>query len=177
MATTIHPFERSGLGRAPFRFLGLSVEVGPIQRGDITVGAPGQPMGVCDHCGQGIKYVCHITSADNHEFCVGCDCVKKLARADNAEYDPVIQQIATAKRKLDRDLRHVRETKRIEEGWALYKANRATFEAMPHPHEYWAKQGQTQADRIDWHFANAGNSGQLQIVRFILDTLKGKSHD
>jgi hypothetical protein len=43
----------------------------------MMVGAPGQPMGVCDYCGQGIKECFKIRAACGKRFEVGCDCVRR----------------------------------------------------------------------------------------------------
>lgn len=75
---TIHPFEQAGLGMAPFRFLSLTQS--------IYVSAPGEPElpgTTCDYCGTAIKNVCNIESHDRRRAKVGCDCIRKLDRADN----------------------------------------------------------------------------------------------
>jgi hypothetical protein len=78
----IHPFELAGLGKAPFRIIGVEEKVGPLRYTTpdgimVEVGAPGQPMGCCAFCGQGIKECWSIKSQDNKVFIVGCDCVRK----------------------------------------------------------------------------------------------------
>ena len=91
MAT--HPFEKSGLGRAPFRLVHMEVRVGPMRTtlsSGVVVesGAPGQPMGTCQHCGMGIKYVCVIKDADGNISEVGTTCVEKCGkRADSTFQD------------------------------------------------------------------------------------------
>ncbi len=75
---TLHPFEASGLGQAPFRFVSLTRSV--------FVAAPGcpeQPGSSCDYCGKGIMNVCNIADRNGRECKVGIDCVRKLNRADN----------------------------------------------------------------------------------------------
>lgn len=68
---TIHTFEQAGLGKAPFRFVGMFEKRGPIPCPDGTmIGAPGQPMGTCDFCGNGIAQCCQIESADGKIFVV-----------------------------------------------------------------------------------------------------------
>ena len=77
----LHPFEISGLGLAPFRFVGFERKVGPINLADgLTIGAAGQPMGMCDHCGQGIANCFSIKSSDGKTFIVGSDCVASWGR-------------------------------------------------------------------------------------------------
>src|SRR5688572_901771 len=78
---TIHPFEKAGLGLAPFRFTGMSKNV--ISHGDgIT-----QPGGTCDFCGEGIMWECYIRAADGKIFKVGNVCVAKTN--DPSITDPV----------------------------------------------------------------------------------------
>lgn len=75
---TVHPFEQSGCGRAPFRLEAVYEDRGPKQMPDgSTVGSAGQPMGTCAHCGAGIAVVCVISDADGKSFTVGSTCVYK----------------------------------------------------------------------------------------------------
>jgi hypothetical protein len=67
----LHVFERAGLGRAPFRCIGVSEQF--ITHPDGTT----QASGSCAYCGTGIRYVCAIRSADGRTFKVGTDCVAK----------------------------------------------------------------------------------------------------
>src|SRR5262245_32855473 len=72
-----HPFERAGLGKAPFRFV--------THRENWYSACQGhrQPGGTCDYCLNGIANEFVIRSVDGREFVVGSDCVMKLDRADN----------------------------------------------------------------------------------------------
>jgi hypothetical protein len=106
-----HPFEKAGLGSAPFRCVGMHVEVGPIQRGSMSIGAPGQPMGTCDFCGNGIKYVYDIVSSNGNDFGVGCECVLKTDGVSTK----LTKQVKTIKRNHDRKLRQERKAKKDQE--------------------------------------------------------------
>jgi hypothetical protein len=75
--TTLHPFEAAGLGLAPCVCVGISEDW--FKMADGTK----KPGGSCDYCSNGIAYKCHIQSSDGKRFHVGCDCVRKLDRADN----------------------------------------------------------------------------------------------
>lgn len=78
----LHVFEKAGLGKAPFRCVGVTEKVGPITMPDGTqIGSPGQPMGCCDYCGTGIKDCYVIQSSDKKQFVVGCDCVARTGDA------------------------------------------------------------------------------------------------
>jgi hypothetical protein len=163
--TELHPFERAGLGTAPFRFIGMDVKRGPIQLADGSeVGSPGQPMGTCDYCGTGIADCYSVQSADGKRFIVGCDCVCKLARTSNEKRDPIIAAINREARKVKTARRHERESQRITEGKAWFEQHREQFTAMPHPVAWRAEQGETYADMFDWFMMNAGNAGKLRAI-------------
>jgi hypothetical protein len=79
----VHPWTAAGLGRAPFTFVGYHEARGPIRQTlpdgiVVEVGAPGQPMGVCDACGTGIAHCYRVCSADGQTSVVGCDCIDRL---------------------------------------------------------------------------------------------------
>jgi hypothetical protein len=66
----VHPFERAGLGKAPFRCTGMEKRTY-----QACPDAPIQPGASCDFCGTGIMYTYMIVSSDGRNFVVGCDCV------------------------------------------------------------------------------------------------------
>lgn len=72
----LHVFERAGLGRAPFRCVGMAEKTYQAH-----CDAPVQAAGSCDYCGNGIRYVYQIKSRDGRVFGVGSDCV---ARTEDA---------------------------------------------------------------------------------------------
>jgi hypothetical protein len=61
-AVGVHPFERAGLGKAPFRYLSS-------YRDNLTC---------CDYCGTAIVNVFIVGSADGQRFKVGCECIRKV---------------------------------------------------------------------------------------------------
>ena len=166
-ADTLHPFEKAGLGKAPFRYIGSEVKIGPIKLADgITiVGSPGQPMGTCDYCGMGISVCYTIESVDGERFVVGSTCVNKLYRASNQTasqlaYDPVYQQIKADKRDRDRKLRHEREAAKIKAGKEWAESHRSELEAMPNPY----RAGENLWQQYEWFMLHAGNKGRLNIL-------------
>ena len=70
---TIHPFEKAGLGAAPFTFTGVTKQTYQAHHS-----APVQPGTSCDYCSTGIMFVCGVRGADGREFKVGCDCIQKI---------------------------------------------------------------------------------------------------
>lgn len=174
--TELHPFEKAGLGIAPFRFIGMARKVGPIRTelgNGITLesGSPGQPMGTCRYCGQGIAYCYEIKSADGKTFEVGSDCVNKLSRESNEKRDPVIAAINRKAREVKNQVRHAREKKKQIEAQALFEANHTRFEKMPHPNKYFADQGKTMLD----YFKYVGvRHSDLKWLRHICESSLGK---
>jgi hypothetical protein len=73
MDTKTHPFERAGLGTAPFRCVSVRTNWFTVP------GCPeaSKPGGSCQYCGTGILYEFVIKSADGREFVVGSDCVRR----------------------------------------------------------------------------------------------------
>ena len=70
---TQHPFEKAGLGIAPFSCTGVSENVFSLPDGTSKAG------GCCDYCGTGIRWEFWIKGsiAGARQFRVGCDCVAK----------------------------------------------------------------------------------------------------
>lgn len=89
-AAAIHPFEKSLLGKAPFRFVCLialpasslcaanpSAYNAAIREATDDAKHHGVHVGTCNHCGMGIMANYVIVSADGLKSVVGCDCVRK----------------------------------------------------------------------------------------------------
>lgn len=172
----IHVFERAGLGKAPFRFVGITEERGPkvVERANgvtFSVGAPGQPMGSCNFCGTGIAECCHIVSADGKRFIVGNECVKRtgdkgLAKVTNEAIN-----------KIRRAARHKREALKIEQAgaWLQKPDVRLCLENRKHPFGFKDRDGNplTALEWAEWMMDNAGNAGKVKVYKFILATVPG----
>lgn len=168
-ALDIHPFERAGLGAAPFQFLGVSEKIYVA-----CPGAPEQPAGTCDYCGNGIRYVFHVRSADGRESGVGCDCIRKVDRACLVkEAEKAMAGIERAKRQAKTAARNAKTRARIDAALAVYDASPAmqsAFAARPHPFAAMAKEGRTLADWVEWMRRMAGMSGLLKVAKMIEET-------
>ena len=164
----IHPFEKAGLGTAPFKYRGISEKVcsGQPNEQGISIGYAGQPAGMCDYCGTGIRYCCHIESADGKKFVVGTDCVMKLERADNE----LVSLVEREKKAIDRkkraeaaERRRKPEEERIAAARAMIESKRDKLAAMPHP----VIPGKTAADYVDYMDRVASHSGLLRMAALI----------
>jgi hypothetical protein len=91
--TWIHPFERGGHGKAPFRCTGYAELVFQAHPG-----APVRAGGSCDFCGTSIRHSYNIVSSDGVSFKVGSDCV---ARTGDTQ---LIESLRAADRAHERQL-------------------------------------------------------------------------
>ena len=174
MSDSLHPFEAAGLGRAPFIFVGHTRKVGPLKLGCGTeVGAPGQPMGTCDYCGQGIADCYAIRSADGKVSEVGCDCINKIYKASNKTSselarDKVYQETRRAILDAKNASRKASQDKKIAELLAQVAEHESLLKGLPHCKSYWAEQGQTRWDELQWYLQNAGRKGKLDALKMAL---------
>lgn len=159
--STIHRFEAAGLGKAPFAFTGKVTE----KTYCACPGAPVQPGSKCDYCGTRIRYEFWVRSADGREFKVGCDCIYKTRDTS------LIKQISVAERKL-RDAKNAaakaskaeRVAQRIEAARAKLPSVSGTLASKPHPNSYYAGQGRTLLDYVNWCLENRGGLTAAYII-------------
>ncbi len=146
--STIHRFERAGLGKAPFQFTGTVTEkVFCVPGGTPKAGSS------CDYCGTGIRYEFWVNSSCGKTFKVGCDCIHKTGDRG------LIKQISVAERKL-RDVKNaaakVRKAdklaKRIDAAKLILPTVQGTLASQPHPNQHFAAQGKTLLDYVRWCF-------------------------
>jgi hypothetical protein len=166
-ATTQHVFETAGLGRAPFRYLGCFVSVGPIKLADGSeVGAPGQPMGTCSYCGAGIKNCCRIKSSDGIVSIVGCDCVAKTG--DKGLKALVQKQVNVWSKEREQGRVSTLQDRLVND-----QGLRSLLMGMAHPKGFKNREtGEelTMLDQVEWMMANSGHAGRMRMVRSIAKT-------
>lgn len=170
--SAIHPFERAGLGRAPFRCVGFYESKYQAIPGDPS--CPIQPGSMCDYCAAGIMNVFVIKSADGKEFKVGCDCVAKT-------YD------ACAKTELERDARRLRDEvnrrrtaylngrkdQRIAAALTKLETNREVLAGKSIATRTYERNA---LECFDWMFKNSGRTGKLKAAKQLDDLLNALEH-
>lgn len=173
-AKKVHPWERAGLGLAPFRWTGVTIESGGegkyrqvVNGVEFTSGAPGQPMGTCAYCLQGIKECHHIVSSDGRKFTVGCDCVKRV----EDEGSRVLSLVERAHRELNRKTKQKRDAVKIAEGLAWFETVKEAAASKPHPNKTMASRGRTLADYFVWMQDRAGTTGKLEAIKTVKKAL------
>lgn len=170
-----HVFERSGCGRAPFRFVGCHEARGPmkcvVDGVTVEVGSPGQPMGSCRHCGTGIAICCTIQDADGKTFVVGSTCVGKTGDAG------LIRSYKNSpeKREMDRRRREALDARKVEEINIMVNDHIDLLKSLPHPMGYTDRKTGTPLsyyDYFEWMMKNCGASGRARLHKNIQKTIK-----
>ena len=158
IGSSVHVFEAAGLGKAPFRFVGIYEA-----KYQACPGAPVQPGASCDYCGASLLNVCLIRSADGREFRVGCDCVTKTG-------DHGLRKV------VDSAVREAKKAAQFKRDSAKVDAIRETFArpdvrmslaARPHPNADLAARGLTLEDYVGWMLSNAGMAGKLRLAKVL----------
>lgn len=159
-----HAFEEAGLGKAPFRFVGVEERRGPIKMPDGSeVGAHGQPMGTCEFCFQGIAICCHVRSADGKQFVVGSDCVLKTG---DKGLKKNVDRFKARKRREAADRRAKKDEAIIDRALEEHGDELA---ALPHSIEHYAADGKTLKDWLEYMRRACGNAGLRRTARWVLN--------
>jgi len=167
----VHPWEKAGLGKAPFRWLGVRHLVGPLRFAQadgttLEIGAPGQPMGSCAFCSQGIAECHSIKSADGKTFTVGCDCVRRVSEPG----DPVLTKAEAAAKKLRNGKARARSAAKAaasETELAALLADetvRGKLAARPSTQAWKAAKGETELDDVQWLAKRCGHAGRARLI-------------
>lgn len=166
----VHPFERAGLGKAPFKFLGLAqqdriygeVILNRAEYERTGIALTTTPGGTCAYCGTAIKVLCQILSADGKRFHVGCDCVEKTGDKR------IATAVKLATRKIDRAKR-ASKAAAIETEIATLLADdatRAKLAAIVLPNHY-APMACTQLERAEWLLPRCGATGKAKLLKHL----------
>lgn len=155
----VHPFEKAGLGVAPFSLTGVTEKWFSIP----GVPEATKPGSCCDFCYTGIAYEFWIRSADGKKFKVGSECVRKTNDA------ALISATERAEATLKLNLRHAKEAARIATAQIKLEdpTVQTTLSSMPHPYTWQAAKGLTRLDWATWMMTNAGNKGKIDVAKFL----------
>ncbi len=160
MCDGIHPFEKAGLGKAPFRYVGMIDQ--DIRYGERVIGSVGgveittKPGGTCAYCGTYIVSMFQVESSDGNRFHVGCDCIRKVGG----------EKLVAATKSDVKKAKEARENARIAEAKAALPTAYGLL-SKPHPTLWRAQNGETMADWCRGMFSHAGRNGQLKAARVV----------
>jgi hypothetical protein len=161
----LHVFERAGLGKAPFRCIGVEYKTYQAHPG-----APVQVGGSCDYCGTGISIHCQIKGADGRVFKVGSDCVAKTGDAGllkGYKSHPAVRAHAKELR-VNADKRVIAEFKAL----MADPETRAKLATLPAPMRYSWQANALEALEGAWAYQGAaGRKRVLKMVKAALVTV------
>ncbi len=176
-AANVHPFEAAGLGKAPFRFVGmihqdLCYGEAILNREEYErtgVRLTTKPGGSCDYCSTYIVNMYGIQSSDGRRFKVGCECVKKTGDAK------LVSAVKRAAAKHNTKLRKAREARKIAAAKELLESDavKAALSAEPHSNAWRAEQGDTAYDAMMWRWERSGNAGRIRIGKALAERFGG----
>lgn len=159
-----HVFSRSKLGLPPFRCIGVYQDVGPKTLSDGSqVGSAGQSMGVCDHCGTGIRDCYQIKSSDGKSFVVGSSCVEKTGDAgliQSYKNSPEVRAFLKAKRDL-------LNANKKEELANLIEANRERLSGMMKSKFGLLSQTESQLEYLTRVIPMCGAAGRARYLKHV----------
>jgi len=165
MCETIHCFEKAGLGKAPFHYIGMENQ--NIQYGERVIGNVGgcnlttKPGGTCAYCGTYIVNMFNVVSADGKYFHVGCECIKKT------DDSGLIQLLKNDQKKMAKQRKINKLNARIAAAKEKLPVVRGQLSSQPHPSPYFAEQGKTLLDYVNWCFENLHNEKACSIIEGI----------
>ncbi len=171
-ANTVHPFERAGLGKAPFRFVGMAqqdfcygeVILNRAEYERTGIALTTKPGGTCAYCGTAIKALCQILSADGKRFHVGCDCVNKVADSK------LVAAVKVATRKADKAKRAIKANAVEAELLATLADETARARLQSHPHPRGHHDG-TLLSFAEFMARSAGAAGKARALKAIKGAL------
>lgn len=167
-AQTIHKFEVAGLGKAPFRFVGLTQNVFIAHPG-----ATPRAGGSCDYCGTGIMDECHIISADGKKSKVGTSCIAKVGDHGLMKRIKLSPEWQAANRAKNAKLREKRQAKAkivVDQLHQAIQANCKALAEMPHPNGFIDRKTGAALTALDyylWMQAHCGDTGRAALLRRI----------
>lgn len=164
----VHKFEMAGLGKAPYRFEGMTEN-----KYVACQGAPVQPGSSCDFCGTAIMFEFWIVSSCGKRSKVGCDCISRV-HADPLDphtrsWIKLVSQAEAAQRDHNRALIKARDEKKTGEIEAALAdpAMRAKLAALPHPIARCQWGDNTALTFCEWMLQNAGAKGRAKVAKFL----------
>lgn len=143
----IHVFEAAGLGKGPFHLSSVTEEGGH-----------------CQYCNTAIVFRFYIKGQDSRIFFVGSDCVMKTGDVG------LMRVVEREVKKRQAELRQKREEQKMAaiRDRLTDPAVIAEFTTQPHPYAYYANQGKTKLDYINWILRFGGKTAKLDLAKIVL---------
>lgn len=154
MLAEVHKWEVAGLGRAPFRFIGMRENMwSPVP------GVPAKPGGTCAYCSNGIRYEFIVRDAGGKQFVVGSECI----RAVEAKGSRLLTDAERAFKQTKKEKAWQALKARMDAASTKLDANPALLTDRPHP----SIEKKTLRDYVTWMLRNAGDRGRLVACKIV----------
>lgn len=167
----VHAFERAGLGKAPFRFVGpedqdLCYGERILNRAEYErtgIRCATKPGGSCAYCGTYIVVMCNVESADGRSFHVGTDCIEKVGTAGMRR---VVNETMAKRRRAKAAGKRAKDRETLT---ALLADDsvRALLASKPHPSKWGADNGRTLLDWAEWMLSNGGGQAHAKAIKAV----------
>jgi hypothetical protein len=166
----IHPFERTGLGTAPFRCVGYEKSIYRDANGNTRSGSS------CDVCGTSIMHVYHIQGTTGPLFKVGCDCVQRthdtglvsgMRREQHAvEYKAILaaERIAKADRDAARAARHAKQAAKNISDFAMFLYGCDVVTDCAHAPQFARDRARAVAEALRTGIDDHVTDGHFQVI-------------
>src|SRR4051812_20413369 len=117
----VHKFEAAGLGKFPYKFLGM-----------YEAGGHGTS---CDYCGTHIRYVYMVGSSDSKKFKTGCDCIYRVwsEAPDKWAYISLKTEVEKAEKEFKAKKKHEKVALRLEAAFIKLEEEPNLLKSAPHP--------------------------------------------
>ncbi len=145
-----HPFERHGLGRAPFRLVRCE---------------RCEPMATCNFCNHAIRWAFHCEGADRRSFVVGRECINQI----DSSYSQARRE---AERQLQEAERQFKEQEKAELGSRLqYVREQLTAKPellrdQPHPKLSY-RNSHSMRDYVEFLLQNGSETGLKKACKIV----------
>lgn len=140
-----HEMKMKSFGQAPYHCVG-------------THEAPFKTE-VCDYCSTVITIVFDCVSSDGHHFVLGSTCIDHL-NDRKLKYE-VAEKL--------RERREAKAQIKIDVAKKVYSDVSEKLKIQKHPNYYYANQGKTLLDYVDYLFKFGGTKGQLNASKIVME--------
>jgi len=147
----LHPFEKKGLGKYPYSYLGVKEKIYTYPNGHIT------PVGCCDYCGNGLKFEFSLQSSDGLVFKVGSDCIKKAFDLS----DPITAKVNSTIKGLEK----TKKQSKLENLIALIETKKDDLLLRDHPNEYMKIKGFSYFDYCLYVKSHGSEKTRLKLFK------------
>ncbi len=171
--TTLHPFQRAGLGLAPFRYVGMreqdllygEVILNRAEFEQTGIAMTTKPGGTCAYCGTYIVNMFNVKSADGKVFHVGSDCILKTYGKDH----PIARKVTKAVAARTKARIAARKDAQIAQAAEMLTREnvRAVLGNLPHPTPCLARKGETLLGWAEYVMKVANLNGRVKVAQAI----------